>query len=166
MKPEARAHLDAARFTLVKAKAGVQASTHEPSLAENAARDAYYVAFHAALALIVERTGKEPKRHASVQRQFHQLTRHDLAIPQSMRDFILRAYDFKTVADYATLPPPRITPARAAKAVQSAEQVSHHRSRVATPLNRAGGWIPRVGSWASLAEPTRRSTIAAIETGR
>jgi hypothetical protein len=49
--------------------------------------------FHAALALIVERTGKEPKRHASVQRQFHQLTRHDPAIPQSMRDFILRAYD-------------------------------------------------------------------------
>jgi hypothetical protein len=41
VKPEARAHLDTARFTLAKAKAGVQASTNEPSLAENAARDAY-----------------------------------------------------------------------------------------------------------------------------
>lgn len=48
MTPEAQAHLDTAHLT--KAKAGLQASAQEPSLAENAARDAYYVAFHAALA--------------------------------------------------------------------------------------------------------------------
>jgi len=39
-----------------------------------------------------------------------------------VRDFILRAYDFKAIADYATMPPPRVSPARAATAIQSAEE--------------------------------------------
>jgi hypothetical protein len=43
-------------------------------------------------------------------------------VPQSLRDFILRAYDFKAIADYATMPPPRISTARATTAVESAEQ--------------------------------------------
>lgn len=122
MTPEARAHLDTARLSLTKAKAGLRASAQEPSLAENAARDAYYVAFHAALALIVERTGKQPKTHAGVHRQLHRLTRNEPKFPRSMRDFILRAYDFKAIADYATTPPPRVSTARAATAIQSAEQ--------------------------------------------
>jgi hypothetical protein len=96
------------------------------------------VAFHAA-----ERTGKEPKRHASVQRQFHWLTRHDPAIPQSMRDFILRAYDFKTVADYHPSPTTHHSrPRRQGGSVSRA--ISHRRSRVATPLKRAAGVFLRV----------------------
>ncbi len=122
MTPEAQAHFDTARLSLTKAKAGLQASALEPNLAENAARDAYYVAFHAATALIVERTGKQPKTHAGVHRQFHRLTLNEPSMAQPLRDFILRAYDFKAIADYATLPPPRVSPTRAANAIQSAEQ--------------------------------------------
>lgn len=38
-----------------------------------AARLAYYAQFHAAQALIVERTDKLPKTHNGVDRQFHKL---------------------------------------------------------------------------------------------
>ncbi len=122
MTPEARAHLDTACLSLIKAQAGLRASAVEPSLAENAARDAYYVAFHAAHALIVERTGREPKTHAGVHRQFHRLTVDEPGMAQPLRDFLIRAYDFKAVADYATVPPPRISVERASRAVETAEK--------------------------------------------
>ena len=91
-------------------------------LAEDAARNAYYAAFHAAQALIVERTGKAPKTHSGVHRQYHRLTQHEPAVPQAMRAFLNQAYDFKATADYDTAPPPRISPQRAATAIQLAER--------------------------------------------
>jgi uncharacterized protein (UPF0332 family) len=122
MTPEAQAHLDTARLALAKARLELQASAQDPILAEDAARNSYYVAFHAAQALIVERTGKRPKTHAGVHRQFHRLAQHEPTIPQPMRDFLNRAFGYKATVDYDTLPAPRISPARAASAIQTAEQ--------------------------------------------
>lgn len=121
MKPEAQAHLDTARLSLEKARACLVASLQAPVLAEDAARDAYYVAFHAAQALIVERTGKHPRTHSGVHTQFHRIAVSEHSITLPLRAFLVKAYDFKATADYDTAPPPRISPARAASAVQSAE---------------------------------------------
>jgi uncharacterized protein (UPF0332 family) len=47
------------------------------SLAMVAARSAYYAAFHAAEALIVERTGKIAKSHSGVRSEFARLAKDD-----------------------------------------------------------------------------------------
>jgi len=52
--PEAAAHLDKARECLGRARIVLAAG-----VAEDASRDAYLAAFHAAQALIAERTGKD-----------------------------------------------------------------------------------------------------------
>ena len=121
MRAEAVAHLATARLCLVRGHGGIAAAAAVPVMAEGAARDAYYVAFHAAQALIVERTGHEPKSHAGVQRIFHKISRGEPAIPQALRDFLIAAYDFKSIADYSTAPPPRISLERAISAIAAAE---------------------------------------------
>ena len=84
--------------------------------------------------MIVEHNGKESKTLAGVLRQFCRLSQHEPTTPQQMRDFILRADDFKAIADYATLPPPCISLARVASAIQTAEQF------VATVMARLPPW--------------------------
>ncbi len=44
---------------------------------EDAGRNAYLAAFHAAQALIAERTGKDAKTHKGVHAQFARLTRNE-----------------------------------------------------------------------------------------
>ena len=68
-----------------------------------------------------ERMNKSSKTHSGVHRQFHRLVQHEARIPKELRDFLVRAYDFKSIADYDTSPPPRISPARAAAAITTAE---------------------------------------------
>ena len=71
------------------------------SFPEGAGRDAYLAAMHAALALIVGRTGKEPKTHTGTRSEFARLVRHEPRVPVMYAAFLARAYDFKTFADYA-----------------------------------------------------------------
>ena len=70
-----RCHLNAAERALVQAR-GVLAINYP----DQAARLAYYVQFHAAQALIFERTDKVAKTHKGVRRLFHQLSRAEAGI--------------------------------------------------------------------------------------
>ena len=65
MTSEAREHLDKARQCLTRARTILAAG-----IGEDAGRNAYLAAFHAAQALIAERTGKDAKTHRGVHAQF------------------------------------------------------------------------------------------------
>jgi len=70
--PEAKEHFDKARQCLIRARTILDAG-----VGEDAGRNAYLAAFHAAQALIAERTGKDAKTHRGVHTQFARLTRHE-----------------------------------------------------------------------------------------
>ena len=61
MTPEANEHLDKARQGLTRARTILGAG-----IGEDAGRNAYLAAFHAAQALIAELTGKDGKTHKGV----------------------------------------------------------------------------------------------------
>jgi uncharacterized protein (UPF0332 family) len=96
--PEAREHLDKAREYLVKAR-GLLDVMH---YADEAGRATYLAGFHAAQALISERTGTVPKTHKGVSSRFNLLTQGDAHVDADLRGFLQRAYNFKAVADYET----------------------------------------------------------------
>ena len=73
-------------------------------LNDDAARAAYLAAFHAAQAVIFERTGKVAKTHRGVQNEFLRLTKDDPGFTPDQRIFLSQAYNFKAVADYETGP--------------------------------------------------------------
>jgi len=70
--PEAKEHLDKARQCLSRARTILAVG-----IGEDAGRNAYLAGFHAAQALIAERTGKNAKTHKSVHAQFARLTRNE-----------------------------------------------------------------------------------------
>ena len=65
MTPEIREHLDKARECLARAKIILDAG-----VGEDAGRDAYLAAFHAAQALILARSGKVARDSLSGSRRF------------------------------------------------------------------------------------------------
>jgi uncharacterized protein (UPF0332 family) len=71
-------------------------------LNDDAARAAYLAAFHAAQAVIFERSGTVVKTHRGVQSEFLRLTKDDPGFAPDQRIFLSQAYDFKAVADYET----------------------------------------------------------------
>ena len=95
MTPEAANYLDKARADLDDARkiAGI-------GLAKAAARCAYYAAFHAAEAFIVERTGKVAKTHAGVRSEFARLAKHEPRIDKSLSTILAKGYQFKEICDY------------------------------------------------------------------
>ena len=116
MKPEAAQYLDKARQALREARAVAAID-----LAEAAGRAAYLVAFHAAQALIFERTGKVPKTHRGVHSQFARLTHEEPRLGAELSGFLSRAYDFKAVADYEIGPDASVPLAEAIAAINFAE---------------------------------------------
>ena len=96
MTPEADQHLAKARQSL--SKAGKMLAAELP---DEAGRTAYLAGFHAAQALIFERTGRTPKTHRGVRSQFGRLAVTEPRITSSLRRFLTRGYDIKSVADYA-----------------------------------------------------------------
>ena len=72
MTPEAASYLAKPREDIGEARqiAGI-------GLAKVAARSAYYAAFHAAEALIVEKTGRVAKSHSGVRSEFARLAKDD-----------------------------------------------------------------------------------------
>lgn len=100
MTPEARKHLDRAREYLTKGRSLLDVL----HFADEAGRAAYLAGFHAAEALISERTGKVARTHEGVNSQFHRLTRDDPGIDTELRAFLGRAYNLKAIADYETGP--------------------------------------------------------------
>jgi hypothetical protein len=79
-------------------------------VADEAARESYLAGFHAAQALISERTGRSVKTHNGVKTEFHRLVRSDTRVDDELRGFLGFAYNFKAIADYDTAPGARVTP--------------------------------------------------------
>jgi uncharacterized protein (UPF0332 family) len=96
--PEALEHLEKAREYLVKAR-GLLDVMH---WADEAGRATYLAGFHAAQALISERTGAVPKTHRGVSSRFNLLTQGDSRVDAELRGFLQRAYNLKAVVDYET----------------------------------------------------------------
>ncbi|MGO9007984.1 MAG: HEPN domain-containing protein [Beijerinckiaceae bacterium] len=96
MKPEAEDYLDKAHDDLDDARkiAGI-------SLAKVAARSAYYAAFHAAEAFIIEHTGKVAKTHSGVRTEFARLLKDTPSVEKQLLKFLGQAYKYKEISDYA-----------------------------------------------------------------
>jgi uncharacterized protein (UPF0332 family) len=101
-------------------------------LNDAAGRTAYLAAFHAAQALIFERTGKVFKTHHGVQTEFLRVTRADPHIDDEIRSFLSRSYNLKALADYETGPDADVTPEQAVAAVEGGKRfVTHFAALVA-----------------------------------
>ena len=117
MTPEAADHLAKARQCLTRARTILAAQ-----VGEDAARNAYIAAFHAAQALIAEQTGKDAKTHKGVHAQFARLTRDEPRVDAQLRRFLPQAYDMKSAADYGLGPDTGIPLDRASAAIDAAER--------------------------------------------
>ena len=117
MTPEAERFLAKARQSLQHGEAilGI-------GLGEEAARTGYLADFHAAQALIYERTGREAKTHRGVHSQFALLSKNEASLPADLRRFLAQAYDLKTIADYATGPDAVVPLRQAALAIETARR--------------------------------------------
>lgn len=116
MTPEADGHLRKAREELAKARAPLQ----HLGYGDEAGRLAYLAAFHAAQALIVERTSRTAKTHAGVHSQFHRLTRDDARFDPELRGFLSDGFDLKTVSDYGVGPDATVSADEAETAIDTA----------------------------------------------
>jgi uncharacterized protein (UPF0332 family) len=122
--PEAGEHLDKARECLARARVILNAG-----VGEDAGRDAYLAAFHAAQALIRDRRGRVAKTHRGVHRLLSELARNDPQ-RQDFALFLLQAYNLKAVADYELGPGAEIPLERAETAVKAAGQFVEFISRL------------------------------------
>jgi uncharacterized protein (UPF0332 family) len=95
VKPEAADYLDKARNDLEDAR-----KIAAIGLSRVAARCAYYAAFHAAEAFIVEITGKIAKTHSGVRAEFARLAKDSTEIDKSFAKFLAKAYLYKEISDY------------------------------------------------------------------
>jgi uncharacterized protein (UPF0332 family) len=82
--PEEKEHLHKARHCLTRARTILAAEVDE-----DAGRNAYLAAFHAAQALIAERTGKDAKTHRGVHAQFARLTRNEPCLSLELQQSFL-----------------------------------------------------------------------------
>lgn len=117
MTPEAAAYLDKARQCLGYARIDL-----DVGLGNDAGRNAYLAAFHAAQALIFERTGKVAKSHQGVHAEFRRLTKDEAGLVVEVRRFLTQAYNLKAVADYEIGPDSVLPLDRASLAIKSAER--------------------------------------------
>jgi uncharacterized protein (UPF0332 family) len=114
--PETNEHLDKAREYLVKARNLLDVMQYN----DEAGRAAYLAAFHAAQALISERTGKTANTHEGVNSQFNLLTRGDERVDAELRRFLSLAYNLKAIADYETGPDAVVPLERVEAAIETA----------------------------------------------
>ena len=117
MTPQANSFVDAAHRALADARTilGV-------NVPHQAARLAYYGQFHAARALIFERTSKISKTHKGVDKEFHRLAKAEAALPPSMAAELSAAYRFKERADYDVGNLAPVTQRHALDAIVTAER--------------------------------------------
>jgi uncharacterized protein (UPF0332 family) len=118
MKIETRQYLDKSHQLLAHARAILAIE-----IGEEAGRTAYLAAFHAAQALIFERTGKVARTHRGVHGQFLGLTAGESGIDAELRRFLSEGYKLKATADYETGPDAVVPLSQAAEAVATAERL-------------------------------------------
>ena len=134
MTPEASAFLAKAQHLLAEADTMLGVGLNDA-----AGRTAYLAGFHAAQALIFERTGKVFKSHRGVQTEFLRLTKDDPNLAVALRGFLSRTYNLKAIADYETGPGSEVSPERASEAVRTGKQfVAHVEPQVAAPEKPSG----------------------------
>jgi uncharacterized protein (UPF0332 family) len=117
LKPETERYLAKARQMLAEARTAASVD-----LAEAAGRASYLAAFHAAQALIFERTGKPSKTHRGVHIQFARLTKDEPRVTPELREFLPQSYNLKSVADYEIGPDATVPLAEAMAAISTAER--------------------------------------------
>lgn len=115
MTPEAGDYLNKARQSLQEARA--VASIELPVAA---GRAAYLAAYHAAQALIFDRTGKIAKTHSGVRSEFARLAKEDPRVDRAFTAFLAQAYTLKEIADYGVGPETGVTLAEAGQAIETA----------------------------------------------
>ncbi|MGZ3306729.1 MAG: HEPN domain-containing protein, partial [Asticcacaulis sp.] len=115
--PEARFFLGKARRLLTEAEAMLAIHLYEA-----AGRTAYLAGFHAAQALISERTGKSAKTHKGVHGELHRLLKDRSDVDETTRIFLSQAYNLKAIADYETGPEAEVPPDQARIAVDGAKR--------------------------------------------
>jgi len=117
LTPEAARSLAIARQHLVAADANVGVS-----MAFVAAREAYLAAFHAAMAVVLQYTGKAAKTHSGLRSEFARLARTEPRIDPKLVSFLARAYTLKSAADYGEDPLATISLAQAQEVVGIARE--------------------------------------------
>jgi uncharacterized protein (UPF0332 family) len=115
VKPEAADYLSKARDDLNDAR-----KIAAIGLGKVAARSAYYAAFHAAEAFIVEQTGKIAKTHTGLRTEFARLAKGVPEIDRAFSIFLAQAYKYKEISDYGVGPGAIITMAEADEAAKTA----------------------------------------------
>jgi uncharacterized protein (UPF0332 family) len=103
VKPETALYLEKAEALLSEADAIFTIHLHEA-----AGRTAYLAGFHAAQALIFENTGRTPKTHSGVHREFLRQTKDDPRLAPNLRIFLSQSYNLKAIADYQTGPAAKV----------------------------------------------------------
>jgi uncharacterized protein (UPF0332 family) len=109
------------------------------SLFDEAGRLAYYAMFHAAQALIFERTDKVAKTHRGVSKQFHKLASNEAGLDAELAAGLSNAYRLKEIADYETGAAALVTSEVAADAISEAAMFV---ARVKVSLRSAGTAAP------------------------
>lgn len=117
MTPETGYFLDKARNVLMEADSILAINIYDV-----AGRMAYLAGFHAAQALIFERTGRTVKTHKGVHGQLYRLIKDAHDFDPNLRTFLSESYDLKTVADYETGPSASVSPERARLALDRAKR--------------------------------------------
>ena len=115
MTPEAEASLARARIDLDEAR-----MIAALPLARAAARSAYYAAFHAAEAFIVDRSGKIAKTHRGVHSEFARLIKDRAKDDRRLGRVLPDGYRYKELADYSVDPDAVITDRDAAEMIEAA----------------------------------------------
>ena len=105
-------------------------------LAKGAARSAYDAAFHAAEALIVERTGKVANSHTGVRAEFARLLKETPGGERALLAFLAQAYKYKEIGDYGVDRDAVVTDEEAKDAIDAAG--SFIERVAASPTDEAG----------------------------
>ncbi len=115
MTPEVRDYLTTARRCLADAERLVALP-----MAHIAAREAYFVGYHAAEAYIYHRTGKAAKTHSGLRAEFARLAKDEPRIARELVTFLAKAYELKSVADYGMNSTAKILNQDATAAIETA----------------------------------------------
>ena len=116
MTPTVRDYLKRARHFLVRAREML-----ELTWADDASRAAYMAGFHAAHALVFEKTGRTPKTHSGLQGMFYQVAHDNPAFTVEHLRFLNVGYNLKSEADYDIGPEAIVSMDEAAEAVRMSE---------------------------------------------
>ena len=129
MTPEAEGYLSKGRDDLDEAR-----KIADIRLAKAAARSAYYAAYHAAEAFIIEHTGKVVKTHSGVRSELARLLKNAPA-DRALATFLAQAYKYKEIGDYGVGARATVTDEEAREAIAGAARFI---DRVAIMLMRTG----------------------------